>query len=100
MHQTSRRLNSRQATAHLVECLEDRILFAWNMTLSPNADFAVSSSTASGTTTFTATATGANLSWNSVQSALQAGNSVLVNSGSTGTEAGSISDQSGAQLSF
>jgi len=70
------------------------------MALSVNADFGVSSSTASGTTIFTATATGANLSWNSIQSALQAGDNVVVSSGSTGTEAGNITDQSGAQLSF
>ncbi|HEX5242159.1 MAG TPA: hypothetical protein VFW23_02770, partial [Tepidisphaeraceae bacterium] len=90
----------RRAARCCAECLEGRILFAWNMGLSTNADFGVSSSTASGTTTFIATATGANLSWNSIQSALQAGNSVIVSSGSTGAEAGNITDRSGAQLSF
>src|SRR6476661_4489012 len=93
---TSGRLDSiRRASSYCAERLEGRILFAWNMTLSLNPTVGVTSSTTSGITTFTATATAANLSWSSIQSALQAGNSVVVSSGSTGAEAGNITDQSG-----
>lgn len=88
----------RRAARYVVESLEERILFAWNMTLSGNATVGVGSSVSPGTTTFTATATGANLNWSSIQTALQAGNAVVVTSGSTGTEAGNITDITGAQI--
>jgi hypothetical protein len=78
--------------------LEDRITPAFNMTLSLNATVGVNESTVGATTTFTATASGANVSWQDVDNSLAAGNSVVINSGSSGTEAGNITDQTGAQL--
>ncbi|HWB13509.1 MAG TPA: DUF4214 domain-containing protein [Pirellulales bacterium] len=83
-----------------IQGLEERVVLAWDMTLSVAATVNVSSNTAGGTTTFTATDTGANLSWQDVDNALSAGDNVVINSGSTGTEAGNITDTTGAQLSF
>ena len=78
--------------------LEDRITPAFNMTLSLNATVGVTTATVAGTTTFTATATGANLQWQDLFNAFVAGNNVVVNSGSAGTEAGNITDLTGNQL--
>ncbi|HEY1379409.1 MAG TPA: VCBS repeat-containing protein [Gemmataceae bacterium] len=78
--------------------LEDRVVPAFNMTLSVNATVGVTAATVATTTTFTATATGANLNWHDVENALLVGNSVVIDSGSTGSEAGNITDQTGAQL--
>jgi len=90
----------RRAARCAIEQLEERILFAWNMTLSNNALAGVSVTTVSGTTTFTATATGANVPWVNIRNALSAGNNVVVSAGTTGTETGDIADLTGAQLSF
>jgi hypothetical protein len=75
----------------LVEGLESRDLLAFNLTISTDATVGVSSVTASGTTTFTATADGANLFINDISSALVAGNNVVVSSGSAGIQSGNIS---------
>jgi hypothetical protein len=71
--------------------LEDRVTPAFNMTLSLAAtNAAVSKATVAGTTTFTAIATGANLNFSDIGTELSAGHNVVVDSGSTGTEAGNI----------
>jgi fibronectin-binding autotransporter adhesin len=92
----------RRATGCVAEALEDRTLFAWNLTLGDRAGSAptsnVSSSTTAGTTTFTATGTGANLNLVDVEGALQGGNNVVITSGSTGTEPGDIDELVGDQL--
>ncbi|HVX63201.1 MAG TPA: autotransporter-associated beta strand repeat-containing protein, partial [Pirellulales bacterium] len=87
-----------QRRAMYIEPLEDRRLLAWDMTLNATATVNVSSSTVGGVTTFAATGTGANLDWNDVQTALAAGNSVVIDSGSTGTGSGNITDQTGANF--
>src|SRR5689334_358383 len=79
-----------RAARCVLERLEGRTLFAWNMTMSLAETVGVSSSTVSGTTTLTANASGANLCWASVQNEFQAGNNVVVNSGTGGAEAGNI----------
>jgi|GEM_PF-4308298 len=88
----------RHAAKCAIEALEDRTLLSWSMTLGTSPTINVSSSTAGITTTFTATATGANLDWSDVSTALASGQNVVVNSGSQGTEAGNITDLSGAQI--
>jgi fibronectin-binding autotransporter adhesin len=75
--------------------LEDRVTPAFNLTLSSIATVGVSSSTVAGVTTFTATATGANLNVSDIAGQLIAGNSVIVTSGSAGTEAGNITANTG-----
>src|SRR4051812_8583909 len=82
---------ARRSYRPLLERLENRELLAFDLTISPAATAAVSSSTASGTTTFTATATKANLSLSDIDTELQAGRDVVLDSGSTGAEAGNIS---------
>ncbi len=81
-----------------IEPLEARIAPAFSMSLGSSATVHVTSSTSGSITTFTATATGANLSWQDVESAFVAGHSVVITSGTTGTEAGNIIDQTGFQL--
>jgi hypothetical protein len=78
--------------------LEDRTVPAFNMTLSFNATAGVNVATMAGTTTFTANAAGANVSWGDIQGQLAAGKNVVVDSGSTGTEAGNITDLVGIQM--
>jgi hypothetical protein len=75
-----------------IELLEARIAPAFTLSLSFDATVGVSSSSAGGVTTFTATASGANLSWLDIAIAMAAGADVVVNTGSTGTEAGNILD--------
>ncbi|MFL5329457.1 MAG: hypothetical protein ACJ8C4_11135 [Gemmataceae bacterium] len=70
--------------------LEERLTPAFNMTVQLSATVGMSTVTLAGTTTFKATASGANLDWQDVANALGAGNNVVVDSGSTGTEAGNI----------
>src|SRR6185437_6165267 len=89
----------RHAAKCAIEALEDRTLLSWSMTLGTSPTISVSSSTAGATSTFTATATGANLNWSDVSTALATGQNVVVSSGSQGTEAGNITDLSGAQIS-
>src|SRR4051812_41066312 len=66
-------------------------LAAWNTNISASATSNVSALTAAGTTTFTATGTGANLSKNDLENAIQT-NDVVVDSGSTGADTGTIAD--------
>src|SRR5206468_3515022 len=68
----------------LMEQLESRELLAFDLTISSAATANVSSVTASGTTTFTATGSGANLNVIAIDTALGAGN-VVVSSGSGGS---------------
>jgi hypothetical protein len=60
-----------------LERLEDRLAPAFNLTVSAALTVGVSSSFSGGTTTFHATATGANLSTADVVTALMAGNVVI-----------------------
>src|SRR5438309_465483 len=75
----------------LVEQLESRELLAFDMTVSPSPTVGVTSVIVNGTTLFFATASGANLSFASINDEFNAGRGVIVNSGSDGTEAGNIS---------
>ncbi|HEY2344127.1 MAG TPA: hypothetical protein VGH90_13880, partial [Chthoniobacteraceae bacterium] len=84
------RLPKKERFRAFIEPLEARIAPAFTMALSSSATVGVSSALAGNTTTFTATATSANLSWADVESALGAGHNVVITSGSTGTEAGNI----------
>jgi autotransporter-associated beta strand protein len=68
---------------------------AFNLTVSNNATVGVGSSTVASTTTFTATATGANVQISDLTNALNSGANVVVTAGSTGTEAGIIAIQAG-----
>ncbi len=88
----------RRTTRLSMTALEDRITPAFNMTLSNFANVGVTLTTAGTTTTFTATATGANVAWGSINAALATGNSVVVTTGTAGTEAGNITDQTGGIL--
>jgi hypothetical protein len=91
---TSWARRNRVHPSHLarIEPLEARIAPAFTLTLSFDASAGVTTSTAGGTTTFTATATGANLSWLDIATAMASGSNVVVNSGATGAEAGNIID--------
>lgn len=70
--------------------LEERITPAFNVSLSLDSTVGMTMMTAAGTTTFTANATGANLSFADIGTELLAGKNVVVDTGSTGTEAGNI----------
>lgn len=75
----------------VVEGLEERLAPAFDLLISTApTNTAVSKVTDNGLTTFTAIGTGANLSGNDVMAELNAGNNVLVTSGTGGNEAGSI----------
>src|SRR5262245_37974673 len=74
-----------------VERLECRELLAFDLTISLAKSLNVSKDTARGTTTFTASASGANVSVDDIDSALADGNDVVVTSGAAGTQAGNIS---------
>src|SRR5439155_1767400 len=93
---TSKRACARERSGRrpLVERLEDRIVPAFDLTLSLNPTVGVTATVVPGTTTFTATASGANLSWADIANTLAVtGDNVIVNSGGGGTEAGNITDQ-------
>jgi autotransporter-associated beta strand protein len=79
----------------LVESLESRELLAFDLTISTDPTANVSSDTSSGTRTFTATGSEANLSLADMDSAFSAGLNVVVSSGSgvniTDLQPGSIS---------
>src|SRR6476661_7331414 len=66
-----------------VEALENRTFFAFDTTLSLAATAGVTVSNVAGTTTFTSTAPGANVSWFDVATAMNGGNNVVVDSGAT-----------------
>lgn len=70
--------------------LEDRITPAFNTLISLNPTIGVNVATVAGTTTFTANASGANVSILDVSNELSLGRNVIVTSGSTGAEAGNI----------
>jgi hypothetical protein len=72
----------------LIEPLEARIAPAYTLALSFDATSGVTVSTAAGTTTFTATSSGANLSWLDIAIAMGSGVNVIVSTGSAGSEAG------------
>jgi hypothetical protein len=72
------------------ECLESRELLAFNLLLSSNDTVGVTKTTASGTTSYIATANGANVSLDDVGVDLAAGRNVIIHSGSTGTQPGNI----------
>src|SRR5207249_630546 len=84
-------IRPRSSRRPFVEHLEDRVVPAFNMTLSLAATVGVTTtpnSPVAGTTTFSASASGANLSWVDIANTLAvAGDNVIVNSGSAGTEA-------------
>src|SRR5262249_7793715 len=82
----------RRIVLPMVEQLESRDLLAFNLTISLAASAGLTSSTDSTThtVTFTAVANGANLSIASINAALAAKNSVVINSGPTGNQAGNI----------
>lgn len=88
-----RRRVMHRAVRSVVERLEDRTLLAYSLTLSLNPTIGVTSSTVSSSTTFTATNTGANLSWSDIAKELFAGHNVVVTTGAAGVEAGNITDQ-------
>ena len=83
----------RRAACVTMERLEGRVLFAYDATLSLGPTIGFTSSTSNGTTTFTASGPGANLSWADVAGQMAGGDNVVVSSGSGGTEAGNIADQ-------
>src|SRR5262245_61743615 len=73
-----------------LEALEDRVVPAFNLVLGSAATTGVTSSLVGNETTFTATATGATLNVADVLAELNLGHDVVVDSGSTGSEAGNI----------
>ncbi len=85
-----------------VERLEDRVVPAFNMTISNNPTVNVTPTTVgipATTVIFEANALGANLSWADITTALTTQNlNVVVDSGDGGTEAGHITDQTGANI--
>ena len=83
--------SSRPRGHPFVEHLEERVLPAFNLSISNAATTGVAVTGG----TFTATATGANINVGDLVSALNAGNDVAVSNGTTGTEAGDIVWQSG-----
>lgn len=87
----------RKATGRMVEALEDRTLFAWNLAIGHAPTQNVAGTLAGGTMTYTAIGTGATLNWSDVTSSLAAGDSVVISSGTTGTQAGNITDGTGVQ---
>lgn len=86
------RIPSVDSSRTSIEPLEARIAPAFTLALSFDATVGVSSSSAGGTTTFTAAASGANLSWLDIAIAMASGANVVVNTGSLGDEAGNILD--------
>src|SRR5262245_3299016 len=73
-----------------LEPLESRLLLAFDLALSSSATVGVNISTVGSTTTYEAVATGANIRLDDIQAELVAGRNVVVDSGSTGSEAGNI----------
>lgn len=87
----------RRAAGRVIEALEDRTLFAWNLAIGLTPTQNVAATAAGGTVTYTAVGSGASLDWSDVTVALAAGNSVVISSGTSGAEAGNITDNSGVQ---
>src|SRR5262249_8223174 len=70
--------------------LEDRVTPAFNTIVNTLPTPGMPAATAAGTTTFTAIASGATADISDVAMEFGAGNNVIIDSGSTGTEAGNI----------
>jgi DNA-binding beta-propeller fold protein YncE len=81
-----------------VECLESRIAPAFNLTISASATNAAVTHDTSGN--FTANATGANINVADIRADLLAGKNVTISNGSTGSETGNITWQTGANLDY
>src|SRR6185437_14421428 len=90
----------RPRTRLSLEPVEDRLVPAFDRTLSNAATVGVTSTTVAGTTTLTATATGANLQWADVANALNNNVNVVISNGNTGAENGDITDTTGATLAI
>src|SRR5438046_1390872 len=93
-HRTIRaRSTPRRHYRPLVEQLESRELLAFDMTLSASPTVHVTTTTnkITGVTTFTANASGANVSVTDITTELKGSNDVVISSGSAGTEPGNIS---------
>lgn len=89
----SLRRAARYSTQFLVERLEDRTLFAFNLTLSNNVTMNVTASTVANTTTFTAANINANLRWADIANQLILDHNVVISTGPAGAQAGDITDQ-------
>src|SRR5262245_48599247 len=75
----------------LIEQLETRDLLAFNLTISTAPTTNVFANTNAGTLTIAASSPGANVSVADIDNALQAGNNVVISSGTTGFEEGNVS---------
>lgn len=73
-----------------LEALEDRVVPAFDLSVSTGLTANVSVNTAAGVTTYTATGTGATVNNADIVAQLNLGNNVVISSGSTGAEAGTI----------
>src|SRR4051812_18840668 len=80
----------------LFEGLENRELLAFNVSISTNPTANVSVTTTATTKTFTATGSGANVNASDITSAISPLNhlSVVIDTGSTGSQAGDITQSS------
>src|SRR5947209_10531981 len=85
----------RRTTRLSITALEDRITPAFNLSISSAATVGMTQQLVANTVTFTATASGANLNFNDLGAQLNAGHSVVVDSGSTGSEPGNITCNGG-----
>jgi hypothetical protein len=90
-------VSMRRATGRVIEALEDRTLFAWNLAIGLTPTQGVATSTAGNTVTYAAVGAGATLNWSDVTGSLAAGHSVVISSGTTGTQQGNITDNTGVQ---
>jgi hypothetical protein len=93
--QSRGRPQRRQQFRPWLECLEDRLAPAFTLLVDARgATAGVTATVNGGTTTFTASASGAHLNVNDIVTALQSGD-VVVDSGSTGSQAGDITINAG-----
>src|SRR5262245_50218776 len=83
-----------------LEGLESRELLAFNLSISAAATTGVTTTSVAGTTTFEASASGANLSLDAIDAALKSGNNVLITGGANGSEAGTISTSGVSSRTF
>src|SRR5437588_12913749 len=75
-----------------LEALEERVVPAFDLTLSLNPTVGVTRTVTAGTASYDATASGANLSWLDIGTDMAAGLNIVVTSGASGNEAGNITD--------
>src|SRR5262245_4091955 len=92
------RRNPRRFFRPLVEPLESRELLAFNLTISEKSTSGVDTTAGSKTTVFTAIANDANLNIADIEAQLSAGIHVIVESGSSGTQAGNITSSKEFEL--